>query len=111
MSTGANPYVVPYANDDDDTGLSDAGGPILEFTLHAARTLVDIDGSGNLIHAETFNGAIPGPTIRLNVNQTAVVRLVNDLPVPTGIHWHGIELANYADGTEVTQDGAVAGDP
>jgi FtsP/CotA-like multicopper oxidase with cupredoxin domain len=39
----------------------------------------------------------------LEVNDTLIVRLINDLPYPTGIHWHGIELNNYSDGTEVTQ--------
>jgi FtsP/CotA-like multicopper oxidase with cupredoxin domain len=108
MTTGLDPYQLPVATDDADTGV---GSPVLETTFVASVQPVDIDGSGNLIQAEVFNGAIPGPTLRLDVGQTAVVRLVNDLPVPTGIHWHGIELANYADGTEVTQDGAVAGSP
>ena len=96
------PYFVTDASDSNDTGL-----PALETTLTAREQPVDIDGSGTMIHAETFNGAIPGPTFRLTVGDTVVVRLVNDLPHPTGIHWHGIELENYADGTEVTQDGAL----
>ena len=105
MTTGIGPYVVPTATDTDDTG----GVPsMLETTFTASEQLVDIDGSGTLVHAEVFNGAIPGPTLRLNVGDTVVVRLVNDLPHPTGIHWHGIELANYVDGTEATQDGAPA---
>jgi FtsP/CotA-like multicopper oxidase with cupredoxin domain len=106
MSTQPGPFFGPYltapATDDNDTGL-----PALETTLTASEQLVDIDGSGNLVHAEVFNGAIPGPTFKLNVGDSVVVRLVNDLPYPTGIHWHGIELENYADGTEVTQDGAL----
>jgi FtsP/CotA-like multicopper oxidase with cupredoxin domain len=105
MTTGIGPYVVPIASDTDDTGSVPA---MLETTFTASEQLVDIDGSGNLVHAEVFNGAIPGPTLRLNVGDTCVIRLVNDLPHPTGIHWHGIELANYADGTEATQDGAPA---
>ena len=60
---------------------------------------------------ETFNGAIPGPTLRLNVGDTVIVRLINLLDHPTGIHWHGIELANSADGTEVTQDGVLPAFP
>ena len=103
MTTGIGPYVVPTASDTDDTGGVPA---MLETTFVASEQLVDIDGSGNLVHAEVFNGAIPGPTLRLNVGDTCVIRLVNDLPHPTGIHWHGIELANYSDGTEATQDGA-----
>jgi FtsP/CotA-like multicopper oxidase with cupredoxin domain len=60
--------------------------------------------------AEVFNGKIPGPTIRVNVGETVVVRLINDLSYRLGIHWHGLELANYSDGTEITQSG-VPGAP
>jgi FtsP/CotA-like multicopper oxidase with cupredoxin domain len=106
MTTGAGPYVVPFASDDDDTG---AGSPQLETTLIASLAMLDIDGSGNLVNVEVFNGNIPAPTLRLNKDDSVVVRLINDLPYPTGIHWHGIELENYADGTEVTQDGVPGG--
>ncbi len=99
MTTGISSYVVPDPIDTDPT----AG--VLETTIKAAHTMVDL-GGGFMAHAETFNGAIPGPTLRLNVDDTAIVRLINELDHPTGIHWHGIELANSADGTEVTQ-GAV----
>jgi FtsP/CotA-like multicopper oxidase with cupredoxin domain len=106
MTTGATPYEVPVATDSDDIG---AGSPELETTLVASEQVVDIFGIGGpaTVHAEVFNDAIPGPTLHLNVGDTVVVRLINDLPHPTGIHWHGIELENYADGTEVTQDGAA----
>ncbi len=107
MSTGTpyGPYVVTAGSDLSTTG---PGPQTLEATFVASEQLVDIgNGLGVTTHAEVFNGAIPGPTLRLRVGDTAVVRLINDLPHPTGIHWHGIELENYADGTEVTQDGAV----
>lgn len=38
---------------------------------------------------------------------TLIVRLINNLSHPRGIHWHGIELENYADGTPVTQNGVL----
>ena len=101
MSTGLGPYVGTDASDTDDTGLA-----VLETTLVASIKSVDIGGGINA-NAEVFNEKIPGPTLRLNVGDTVVVRLINDLPYPTGIHWHGVELANYSDGTEVTQDGAL----
>src|SRR4051812_49075942 len=104
MSTGLGPYLGTTATDSDDTG---AGSPIIETTLVASRLAVDI-GSGVMANAEVFNGSIPGPTFRLNVNDTVVVRLINDLPYPLGIHWHGIELENCSDGTEITQS-AVPG--
>jgi FtsP/CotA-like multicopper oxidase with cupredoxin domain len=103
MSTGLGPYVGEDAIDSDNTGLP---GIAIETTLIASRvTGIDI-GGGVLANAEVFNGKIPGPTFRLSVGDTVVVRLINDLPYATGIHWHGVELENYADGTEVTQDGA-----
>jgi FtsP/CotA-like multicopper oxidase with cupredoxin domain len=103
MTTGIGPYLGEDASNSDDTGLP---GIAIETTLTASRvTGIDI-GGGVLANAEVFNGKIPGPTFRLTVGDTVVVRLINDLPYATGIHWHGIELENYADGTEVTQDGA-----
>jgi FtsP/CotA-like multicopper oxidase with cupredoxin domain len=101
MSSGGSPYVVPLPVD------TNPGDPtVLETEIVAARTTgVDIGlPAGLLANIETFNGAIPGPTLKLNVNDTVIVRLINLLDHPTGIHWHGIELANSADGTEVTQE-------
>jgi FtsP/CotA-like multicopper oxidase with cupredoxin domain len=102
MSTllGYGPYSNPPATDTDDTGL---GSPVIETTLTASLQTVDIGGVS--VHAEVFNGGIPGPTFRLNIGDSVVVRLINDLPYEIGIHWHGVELENYSDGTEVTQNG------
>jgi len=100
MSTGLGPYVGTNAIDSDDTG---AGSPVIETTLVASRMTVGI-GGGIMANAEVFNGRIPGPTFRLTVGDTVVVRLVNDLPYGMGIHWHGLELENYSDGTEITQN-------
>ncbi len=63
-----------------------------------------------LIIPNDFSAEIPGGV--LNVDDSLVVRLINDLPAPiaTGIHWHGIEVQNNADGTPVTQDGVPGGD-
>jgi FtsP/CotA-like multicopper oxidase with cupredoxin domain len=79
---------------------------VLETTLTASQQSVNI-GGGVMAHVEVLNGEIPGPTFRLTRGQTVVVRLVNLLPYELGIHWHGVELENYSDGTEVTQNGAV----
>ena len=102
MTTGIGPYVVPDAAD------TDASAAVFESTITADETAVDI-GGGIMANAETYNGAIPGPTFRLNVGDTLIVRLRNNLSHPTGIHWHGIELGNSADGTPFTQDGVGPG--
>src|SRR5438477_6760031 len=103
MSTLNGPYLNTGASDSDHTAALPA--PVLETTLTASQQPVNIGGV--TAHAEVLNGEIPGPTFRLTVGQTVVVRLVNLLPYNIGIHWHGVELENYSDGTEVTQDGAA----
>src|SRR5215218_9117615 len=99
--TPSDPYETPSAG----TFTGTPGSGVFEVTLTtalagtAASPGPIVSGSTN-IYAETYNGAIPGPTFRLTVGDTVIVRLVNNLPYPTGIHWHGIELNNYSDGTE-----------
>ena len=51
-----------------------------------------------------------GSGIRLNVGDTVIVHFQNNLGHATGIHWHGIELANASDGTPLTQDMVQPGD-
>jgi FtsP/CotA-like multicopper oxidase with cupredoxin domain len=105
MSTlaGYGAYLNQDATDTDDTG---PGSPVIETTLIASKQDVTI-APGIAVHAEVLNGGIPGPTFRLNVGDSVVVRLVNLLDFPLGIHWHGVELENYSDGTEITQNPTV----
>jgi FtsP/CotA-like multicopper oxidase with cupredoxin domain len=41
---------------------------------------------------------VPGTTIRVRRGEEVRVRLVNELPEPTVIHWHGVRLPNAMDG-------------
>src|SRR5215216_2582646 len=101
--TPSDPYVTPdpYTTPNTGTFTGTPGSGVFEITL--TTSVGPIVSGTTTVNAETYNGAIPGPTFRLTVGDTAIVRLVNNLSYPTGIHWHGIELANSADGTEVTQ--------
>ena len=45
-----------------------------------------------------FNGSIPGPTIEAFEGDRVRMIVKNELPEPTSIHWHGIELPNNMDG-------------
>jgi FtsP/CotA-like multicopper oxidase with cupredoxin domain len=52
-----------------------------------------------------YDGLVPGPTLRLKRGEELKVRLLNDLPEPTLIHWHGLRLPNAMDGVpHLTQD-------
>ncbi|MCA8866331.1 MULTISPECIES: copper resistance system multicopper oxidase [unclassified Halomonas] len=46
----------------------------------------------------TINGTSPGPMIRLQEGQDAVLRVTNLLDEPTSIHWHGLILPPEMDG-------------
>jgi FtsP/CotA-like multicopper oxidase with cupredoxin domain len=41
---------------------------------------------------------LPGPTIVLKRGEPVTITVVNELPEPTAVHWHGIELESYFDG-------------
>ncbi len=81
-----------------------AGSRSLRMRLVARPALQDLDGDGSFERLWTFNGRTPGPEIRARVGDTVTVRFRNRLPVPSTIHWHGIEINNRSDGTQVTQN-------
>ncbi len=45
-----------------------------------------------------YTGSVPGPTIEVTEGDRIRVILKNELPEPTSIHWHGLELPNSQDG-------------
>ncbi|MEP3329514.1 multicopper oxidase family protein [Sedimentitalea sp.] len=49
-------------------------------------------------YATEAEGMVPGPEIRLMAGERVRYRLVNDLPQPTAVHWHGIRIENAMDG-------------
>lgn len=52
-----------------------------------------------------YDGVVPGPLLRVRRGDTLNVRLHNDLPEPTLVHWHGLRLPNAMDGVpHLTQD-------
>jgi FtsP/CotA-like multicopper oxidase with cupredoxin domain len=57
-----------------------------------------------------YDGAVPGPTLRVRRGDELKVRLLNKLPEPTLIHWHGLRLPNAMDGVpHLTQEPVVPG--
>ena len=57
-----------------------------------------------------YDGALPGPILRVPQGGRVARRLVNDLPVPTSIHWHGIRIANAMDSVAgLTQEAVPPG--
>ncbi|HEV7215974.1 MAG TPA: multicopper oxidase family protein, partial [Chloroflexota bacterium] len=78
--------------------------PLKSFTLTAQTAQVD----GR--QAYSYNGAVPGPELRVNQGDRVRVTLINHLPESTTIHWHGLRLPNAEDGVSgVTQDAIAPG--
>ena len=70
---------------------------IFETTLTAKVVNLELV-PGKFTPVWTYNGLLPGPLIRVAPGDRLIVHLVNELPEPTTIHWHGIRLPNAMDG-------------
>ncbi len=57
-----------------------------------------------------YDGRVPGPPLRVKRGEELKVRLINELPQPTTIHWHGLRLPNAMDGVpHLTQHSVAPG--
>jgi len=79
--------------------------------LRARRGSVALLGTGN---PETaiwgYDGGVPGPVLRVRQGEQLKVRLVNELPEGTVVHWHGMRLPNAMDGVpHLTQSEVASG--
>jgi FtsP/CotA-like multicopper oxidase with cupredoxin domain len=54
---------------------------------------------GQTVDAWTYNGTVPGPTLKVNPGDKVKVVLHNELPESTAIHFHGLITPNAMDGT------------
>jgi len=80
------------------------GGEVREFRLVARPGKWEI-APGTVIDAWTYNGQVPGPELRVREGDLMRVIVKNALPVPTTIHWHGVDLDWRMDGPPgVNQD-------
>lgn len=51
-----------------------------------------------LVRVWGFNGSCPGPAIEAVQGDRVRIVVKNELPEPTSIHWHGLEVPNSQDG-------------
>ena len=69
-----------------------------------------VDLGGPVVATWSFGGQIPGPEIRVRKGQILQALLVNQLPVETTVHWHGVAIRNDMDGVPgMTQTPVPAG--
>ena len=81
-----------------------------EFDLTAQVVDWEVE-PGKTVQAWTYNGTVPGPTIKVQPGDRVRVVLDNQLPQSTAIHFHGITTPNAMDGVPyVTQDPVKPGE-
>lgn len=76
--------------------LRDGGETAVDVRLDAM--IADVKVSGRQVTTWAYGEHLPGPTIRLRRGKRARIRVDNELPAETTVHWHGIRLRNAMDG-------------
>ncbi len=55
-----------------------------------------------------YNGSVPGPAIEVTQGDRVRIIVKNELPEPTSVHWHGLEVPNDQDGVGGLTQPAIA---
>ena len=85
-----------------------AGQRVVQHQLTAKATSLDLGGT--TVDTWAFGDTAPGPLIRATAGDLLRIRVDNQLPTDTSVHWHGIALRNVADGVPgLTQDPIAPG--
>src|SRR5690349_23566297 len=80
----------------------DPAPDVVEVHLEARVAAIEVV-PGLTTEVWTYNGMLPGPTIRAKRGDRVVVKFQNHLPEATTIHWHGLRVPAAMDGTEHVQ--------
>lgn len=70
---------------------------VKHFTLIAEEVDLELI-PGLFVKAWGYNGSVPGPTIIVNPKDKVCIKVINNLPEKTSVHWHGLEVPNDMDG-------------
>ncbi|MFI7676331.1 multicopper oxidase domain-containing protein [Actinophytocola sp. NPDC049390] len=84
-------------------------GRAVRATLSAE--LGEVDLGGRVVRTWAYNDQLPGPTVRARAGDHLEIDLVNRLPEPTTVHWHGLRIRNDMDGVpNLTQMSIASGE-
>jgi FtsP/CotA-like multicopper oxidase with cupredoxin domain len=81
------------------------GSTLREFTIIAEDTKVMEISPGVFFNVWTFNGTVPGPTIRATEGDLVRVKFINNGEKPHTIHFHGIHPAGMDGVFEIVGQG------
>jgi len=69
-----------------------------DHTLRIAPVTVELDRS-HILSTVGYNGAAPGPVLRLREGRRVTIDVINDTDTPELVHWHGMLIPPEMDGT------------
>src|SRR5438132_7854211 len=102
----ANSQTIEFPRETE--GLPEAGKPELvevtdgdEFELEIIPVRKRIGDA--TVRMLTYNGSVPGPTLKVLQGSTITVHVANRGDLDATVHWHGLRLENRYDGTHDTQ--------
>jgi manganese oxidase len=78
---------------------------VREYELEIVAADIDY-GGGNVWHAWTFNGTVPGPTLEANVGEKLRVTVTNNHDIMHSFHTH---LTNYDQEADGSQTNIISG--
>ena len=117
--SGMGHAMEPISADGVPPATEAAGGQPLDFRMEDGVKVFELTAQpvlwnildGVTVTAWTYNGTVPGPMIRVTEGDAVRIIFTNNLPEPTTIHWHGIEVPNAMDGVPgMTQDAVQPGE-
>jgi manganese oxidase len=102
---GFDPWTLATAFEFGETAREN-GRTVREFTLTAADQDIEI-APGVMFPAWTYNGRVPGPTLRCVEGERLRIRLLNAGSHPHSLHFHGIHSARMdgVAGPSIVQPG------
>jgi FtsP/CotA-like multicopper oxidase with cupredoxin domain len=69
-------------------------GGSFDLTIHPVSKRIG-DATFRML---SYNGSIPGPTLRVKQGSEILVNVTNETEMDTTVHWHGLRLENRYDG-------------
>jgi FtsP/CotA-like multicopper oxidase with cupredoxin domain len=73
-----------------------ADEPAPDFVLRPQAETVEL--GGRTARTWTYGNGVPGPELRVKQGRRVRVRVENELPEETTVHWHGVRVENAMDG-------------
>jgi len=88
-----------------------AAAPAWAETYNLTVDRIEIDTGDFTKTGIGFNGASPGPVLRFKEGEDVTIKVKNNLPEATSIHWHGLILPYQQDGVPmISYDGIAPGE-